>query len=207
MRYGSNLRNFLLSVYVASLPIVQWNIPPLRVVEAVVLRSVDNLRFPRTFAAVPPRSFLFTVLHKYIRTLLRKNPPSDDLLTFLQQTVPPSTIARQRNVDIRRVMQITRPPKPKPKPKPKQGKPVAKPAAPPPPPDKVHPSPNLPPGIQNLQPNLAKLVAQNRVQHQRGGGLVRTMRAMTRTMALSWPCLQSTVTSMTIVCRMMSKFG
>ena len=144
MRYGPNLRKFILSVSVASLPIVQWKPPPLRVVEAVVLRSVDDLRFPGTFAAVPPRSFLFIVFHKYIRTLLRKNPPSDDLLTVLQQMVPPSTIAGQRNVDIQTVMQITRPPKPKPKPKPKPEKPVARPAAPapPPPPYKVHPSPN-----------------------------------------------------------------
>ena len=59
--YGSNLRKFILSVYVASLPIVQWKPPPLRVVEAVVLRSVDDLRFPSTFAAVPPRSVLFSV--------------------------------------------------------------------------------------------------------------------------------------------------
>ena len=136
-RYGSNLRKFILSVSVASLPIVQWKPPPLQVVEAVVLRSVDDLRFPRTFAAVPPRSVLFSVFHKYIRTLLRKNPPSDDFLTVLQQTVPLSTIVGQRNADIQRVMQITRPPKPKPKPKSKPGKQVAKPAAshpcPPPP--------------------------------------------------------------------------
>ena len=46
MRYGSNLRKFMLSVSVPSLPIVQWKPPPLRVVEAVVLRSVDDLRFP-----------------------------------------------------------------------------------------------------------------------------------------------------------------
>ena len=149
------LRKFIRSVSVASLPIVQWKPPPLRVVEAVVLRSVDDLRFPSTFAAVPPRSVLFSVFHKYIRTLLRKNPPSDDLLTVLQQKVRPSTIAGQRNVDIQRVMQITRPPKPKPKPKPKPGKPVAKPVAPPPPPDTVHPLPNLPQGIQDRQPNLA----------------------------------------------------
>ena len=137
-RYGSNLRKFILSVSVASLPIVQWKPPPLRVVEAAVLRSVDDLRFPSTFAAVPPRSVLFSVFHKYIRTLLRKTPPSDDLLTVLQQTVPPSTIAGQRNVDIQRVMQITRPPKPKPKPKPKPGKPVAQLGAPhPPPPPKT----------------------------------------------------------------------
>ena len=134
MRDGSNLRKFILSVFVASLPIVQWKPPPLRVVEAIVLRSVDDLRFHGTFAAVPPRSILFTVFHNYITTLLRKNPPSDDLHTVLHQTVPPSTIVGQRNVDIHTVMQITRPPKPKPKPKPKPGKPVAKPAAPPPPP-------------------------------------------------------------------------
>ena len=133
-RYGSNLRKFILSVSVASLPIVQRKPPPLRVVEAVVLRSVDDLRFPGIFEGVPPRSVLFSVFHKYIRTLLRKNPPSDDLLTVLQQTVPPSTIAGQQNVDIQSVMQITRPPKPKPKPKPQQGKPVAQPGAPPPPP-------------------------------------------------------------------------
>ena len=133
MRYGSIPRKFILSVSVASLPIVQWKLPPLRVVEAIVLRSVDDLRFPGTFVAVPPRSFLFTVFHKYIRTLLRKNPPSDDLLTALQQTVPPSTIAGQRNVDIQTMMRITRLPKPKPEPKPKPGKPVAKPAPPPPP--------------------------------------------------------------------------
>ena len=60
MRYGSNLRNFILSVSVASLPIVQWKPPPRRVVEAVVLRSGDNLRFPGTFAALPPRCFLST---------------------------------------------------------------------------------------------------------------------------------------------------
>ena len=111
-RYGSNLRKFTLSVSVASLPILQWKPPPLRVVEAVVLRSVHDLRFPRTFAAVPPRSVLFSVFHKYFRTLLPKNPATDDLLTVLQQTVPPSTIAGQWNVDIPRVMQITRPPKP-----------------------------------------------------------------------------------------------
>ena len=52
--YGSNLRNFILSVFVASLPFVQSKPPPLRLVEAVVLRSVDDLRLPRTFAAVPP---------------------------------------------------------------------------------------------------------------------------------------------------------
>ena len=114
MWYGSNVRKFIPSVCVASLPIVQSKPPPVRVVEAVVLRSVDDLRFPRTFAAVPPRSFLFAVIHKYIRTLLRKNPPSDDLLTVLQQTVPPSTIAGQQNDDIQRVMQIIRPSKPKP---------------------------------------------------------------------------------------------
>ena len=123
----------------------------------------------------PPRSALFNVFHKYIRTLLRKNPPSDDLLTVLRQTVPPSTIAGQRNVDIQRVMQITRPPKPKPKPKPKPGKPVAKPAAPhppPPPPDTVHPSPNLPQGIQNRQPNLAHSNQYRRIgcSIRRGGG-------------------------------------
>ena len=134
MRCGSNVRKFILSLSVASLPMVQWKPPPLRVVEAVVWRSGDDLRFPRTFAAVPPRSFLFTVFHKYIRTLLRKNPPSNDLLIVLLQTVPPSTIAGQRNVDIQRVMQITRPPKPKPKPKPKPRKPLAKSAAPHPPP-------------------------------------------------------------------------
>ena len=133
-RYGSNLRRFILSVSVASLPIVQWKPPPLWVVEAVVLRTVDDLQFPSTFAAVPPRSVPFSVFHKYIRTLLRKNPPSDDHLTVLQQTVPPSTIAGQRNVGIQRVMQITRPPEPKPKPKPKPGKTVAQRGAP-------HPSP------------------------------------------------------------------
>ena len=132
-RYGSNMKKFVLSVSVASLPIVQWKPPPLRVVEAVVLRSVNDLRFPSTFAAVPPRSVLFSVFHKYIRTLPRKNPPGDDLLTVLQQTVPPSMIAGQRNMDIQRV-QITRPPKPKPKPKPKPRKPVAQPGAPHPPP-------------------------------------------------------------------------
>ena len=58
-------------------------------------------------------------------------------------------------MDIQRVMQITRPPKPKPKPKPKPWKPVAKLGAPPPPPDTVRPSPNVPQGIQNHQPNLA----------------------------------------------------
>ena len=136
--YGSHLRKFIMSVSVASLPIVQWKPPPLRGVKAVVLRSVDDLRFSTAFAAVPPRSVLFSVFHKYIRTLLHKNPPSDDLLTVLQQTVPPSTIARQQNVDIQRVMQITRPPKPKPKPKAKPGKPVAKLGAP-------HPRPPPPP--------------------------------------------------------------
>ena len=156
-RYGSNLRTFILSVSVASLPIVQWKPPPLRVVEAIVLRSVDDLRFPSRFGAVPPRIVILSVFHKYFRTLLRKNPSSDDLLTVLQQIVPPSTIAGQRNVDIQRVMHITRPPKPKPKPKPKRGKAVAQPGAPhpPPPPDRVHPSPNVPQGIQNHQPNLA----------------------------------------------------
>ena len=153
-RYGSNLRKFIVSMSVASLPIVQWKPPPLRVAEAVVCRSVDDLRLPSTFAAVPPRSVLFSVFHKYIRTLLGKNPPSDDLLTVLQQTVPLSTIARQRYSDIQRLMQIIHPPKPKSKPKPRPGKPVAKPV-PPPPPDTVHPSPNLPQGIQNRQPNLA----------------------------------------------------
>ena len=33
---------------------------------------------------------------------------------------------------------------------------------------------------------------------------VRMMRAMTRTMALRWPCLQSTATVITVVCRMMT---
>ena len=55
-RYGSNLRKFIPSVFVASLFIVQWKPPPLRVVEASVLRSADDVRFPQTFAAVPPRS-------------------------------------------------------------------------------------------------------------------------------------------------------
>ena len=125
MRYGSNLRKSFLSVSVASLPSVQLKPPLLRVVEAVALRSVDDLRFPRMFAAVPPRSLLFSVFQKCINTLLRRTPPSDDLLTALQQTVPLSATARQRNLDIQRVMQITRPPKPKPKPKPKPRKPVA----------------------------------------------------------------------------------
>ena len=89
MWYWSNLRKFILSVSVASLPIVQWKPSPLQVVEAIVLRSVDDLRFMGTFAAVVPHSFLFTVFHKYIRTVLRKTPPSDDLLTALQQAVPP----------------------------------------------------------------------------------------------------------------------
>ena len=44
-RYGSNLRKFIVSVSVASLPIVQWKTPPPRVVEAVVFRSVDDLHF------------------------------------------------------------------------------------------------------------------------------------------------------------------
>ena len=174
-RYGSNLGNLILSVFVASLPIVQWKPPPLRVVEAVVLRSVDDLRFPRTFAAVPPHSLLFSVFHKYIRTLLRKNPPSNDVLTVVQQTVPPSTIARQRNVDIQRVMQITSPPKPKPKPKPETGKPIAKPAAPhprPPAPPR-HGAPIAQPAPRNPKPQ-AKLgpqqLPQNRVQHANGGG-------------------------------------
>ena len=100
MPYGSNLRNFILSVFVASSPIVQCQPPPLQVVEAVVLRSVDDLCFPGTFAAVPPRRFLFTVFHKYIRTLLRKKPPSDHPFIVLRQTMPPSTTAGQRNVDI-----------------------------------------------------------------------------------------------------------
>ena len=102
MRYGSNLRKFIVCLLHPCLcnGIVQWKPPPLRVVEAIVLRSVHDLRFLGTFSAVPPCSFLFIVFHKYIRTLLRKNPPSDDLLTVLQQTVPPSMIAGQRNVDI-----------------------------------------------------------------------------------------------------------
>ena len=79
-RYGSNMRKFIVSVSVASLPIVQCKPPLLWVVEAIVLRSVDDLRFPRTFAALPPRSVVFSVFHNYIRTLFRKNPPSDDLL-------------------------------------------------------------------------------------------------------------------------------
>ena len=133
MRYGSNVRKFILSVSVASLPIVQWKPPPVWLVAVVVLCSVDDLCFPRTFAPVPSRSFLFSVFHKYIRTQLRKTPPSDDLLTVLQQTVPQSTIAGQRNVYVKRLMQIARLPKPIPKPKPKPGKPVAKPAAPLPP--------------------------------------------------------------------------
>ena len=150
MWYGSNVTPFILNVSVPSLPIVQWKPPPLRVVEAVLLRSVDDLRFPKTLAAVPPRSFLFTVLDKYIRAVLSKNPRRDDLLIVLQQTVPPSTIAGQRNVDFQRAMQITRPPKPKPK----LGKPVAK-LVTPPPLDKVHPLPNLLQGIRKRQPNLA----------------------------------------------------
>ena len=85
MRYASNLRKFILSVCVASLPIVQRKPPPLGVVEAVVLRSVDDLRFLGTFAAVPPSSFLFTLFHKYIRTLLCKNLPSNDLFTVLSK--------------------------------------------------------------------------------------------------------------------------
>ena len=133
MQYGSNLRNFVLGVSVTSLPNVQWKPPPLWVVEAVVLGTGDALRFPGTFAVVPPRSFLFSVFHKYIRPLLRKTPPRDDLLILLQQTVPPAMTAGQRNVDIQTVMQITRAPKPEPKPKPKPGKPVAKSAPPPPP--------------------------------------------------------------------------
>ena len=52
MRYGSNLRKFIVSVSVASLPFVQRKPPPFRVVEAVVLRSVDDFRFPRKFAAI-----------------------------------------------------------------------------------------------------------------------------------------------------------
>ena len=207
-RYGSNLRKFILSVSVASLPIVQWKTPPLRVVEAVVLHSVDDLRFPSTFAAVPPRSVLFSVFHKYIRTLLRKNPPSDDLLTVLQQTVPQSTIAGQRNVDIQRVMQITRPPKPKPKPKP--GKPVAQPGAPhprPPPPPR-HGAPIAKPAPRNPKPPAkpGPQQPQNRVQPPNGGGggRVRTMRAMTRMRAPWWPCLQCTVTVITVVCQMMT---
>ena len=38
-RSGSNVRKFILSVFVASLPMVQCKPPPLRVVEAVVWRS------------------------------------------------------------------------------------------------------------------------------------------------------------------------
>ena len=82
MWYGSDLRKFFLSVSRASLPIVQWKSPPLPVVEAVVLCSVDDLLFLGTFAATSGRSFLFfTVFHKYIRTLLHKNPQG---MTFLQ---------------------------------------------------------------------------------------------------------------------------
>ena len=169
MRYGSNLRKFILSVSVASLPIVQWKPAPLRVVEVVVLRSVDDLRFLGTFAAVPPRSFIFIVFHKYSRTLLRKNPPSNDLLTVLQQTVPPSAIVGQRNVDIRTVMQITRPPKPKPKRKPKPGTPIAKPA----PPGPRQGAPIAQPAPRNpkpaAKPGSQQPVAHNRVQHLNGG--------------------------------------
>ena len=83
MLYGSNLSKFNLSVSVASLPIVQWKPPPLQVVEALVLRAVHDLRFPGTFAALPPCSFLLNVIHKYIRSVLRPNLQSDDLLTIL----------------------------------------------------------------------------------------------------------------------------
>ena len=44
-QYGSNLRKFIVSVSFASLPMVQWKPPSLRVVEALVLRSVDDLAF------------------------------------------------------------------------------------------------------------------------------------------------------------------
>ena len=40
-RYGSNLRKFIFNVCVGNLPIVQWQPPPLPVVEAVALHSVD----------------------------------------------------------------------------------------------------------------------------------------------------------------------
>ena len=200
MRYGTNLRKFIMSVFVASLPIVEWMPPPLWVVEAVVLRSVGDLPFPRPFAAVPPGSVLFSVLQKYIRTLLRKNPQSDDLLTVVQQTVPLSTIAGQQNADGQRLMQITRPPKPKPKPQTKSGKRVAKHAAPPPP---RHGAPIPKPAPRNPKPSHA-----DSNQYRRIGcsipiwGHVRTPIVMTRTMAPRWPSLQSKVALMTVVCRM-----
>ena len=149
MRFGSHLRKFILSISVASLPIVQWKPPPLRVVEVVVLRSIDDLHFPRLFPALPPCSFLFTVFPIYIKTLLPKNTPSDGLHTVLQQTVPPSTIAGQGNVDIQRVMQISRPPKPKTQTK-ETGCKTSCPLFP----NKVHPLPNQPQGMPNPQPNL-----------------------------------------------------
>ena len=208
-RYGSNLRKLILSVFVASLPIVQWKHPPLRVVVAVVLHSVDDLRFPSTFAAVPPGSVLFSVFHKYITTLLRKHPRSDDLLMVLQQTVPPSMIAGQRNVDIQRMMRITRPPNPKPKLKPKPGKPVAQPSAPHPRPPPRHGAPIAKPAPRNQKPPAKPGPQQppNRVLPPNGGGggsPVRTMRAMTRMMAPRWPCLQCIVTVITVVCQMMT---
>ena len=71
-------------------------------------------------------------------------------------------------------------------------------------PDAVHPSPNLPQGIQNHQPNLAHSNRRIGCSLRMGGGLVQTMRAMTRMRAPRWPCLQCTVTVITVVCQMMT---
>ena len=116
------------------------------------------------------------IYYKYILQIynkgpcFRRTPPSDDFLTILQQTVSPSTIARQQNVDTQRVMQITRPPKPKPKPKPKPGKLVAKPTAPPPPSRQGAPiaklAPRNPKRAAKLDPRRPM---QNRVHYLNGG--------------------------------------
>ena len=111
------LEEIFFNISVRHVPIVRWQPPPLCVVEGVAIRIVDALVFLGIFGAVPSRSSLFAIFHKYVRTLLCRNPPSNDLLNLLQQTVPPSRMERQRNAVIQQVREITRRAKPKPKPK------------------------------------------------------------------------------------------
>ena len=109
MRYGSKLRKFNLSASVASLPIVQWKPPPFRLVEAVVLRSVHDLRFPGSLAAAPPLFFSLSSTKILVPWFVR----TPQAMTFLRLYIKRCLLQRlrgQRNSDFQRVMQNTPPP-------------------------------------------------------------------------------------------------
>ena len=133
---------------------MQWNPPPLQVVEAVVMRSVDDLRFHRRLLQFHHVAFFAVSSTNILGPFFVKTPQAMTFLRFYSKQCLHQRLQGNGMRISRESCKLPARLSPNSNQNPNSGNPLQN-RLPLPPPDTVHPSPNLPQGIPNRRPNLA----------------------------------------------------